>query len=154
MSTLKEQLRIDMTAHMKSGDKSELMTLRNVLGEINTREKGGKTPMEMDDQQVTALLQKEASRRHETAKTYADAGQPERAEQETTEATFIESYLPAPLTQDDVVVIVDQAIADQTVDGVKPGMRQMGQVMKTVTAEVAGRFDGKATSALVKERLA
>lgn len=154
MSTLKEQLRLDMTAHMKSGDKSELMTLRNVLGEINTREKSGKTPMEMDDQQVTALLQKEASRRHETAQTYTNAGQPERAEKEIAEATFIESYLPAPLTRDDVVAIVDQAIADQTVDGVKPGMRQMGQVMKTVTTEVAGRFDGKTTSALVKERLA
>ncbi|MGO2004497.1 MULTISPECIES: GatB/YqeY domain-containing protein [Micrococcaceae] len=154
MSTLKEQLRLDMTAHMKAGDKSELMTLRNVLGEISTREKGGKTPMEMDDHQVTALLQKEASRRRETAQTYAEAGQSERAEQEIAEAAFIESYLPAPLTRDDVVAIVDRAIADQTIDGVKPGMRQMGQVMKTVTAEVAGRFDGKTTSALVKERLA
>lgn len=154
MSTLKEQLRTDMTAHMKSGNKLALMTLRNVLGEINTREKGGKTPVELDDQQVTALLQKEAARRRETAQTYADAGQAERAEQETAEASFIESYLPAPLTADDVVGIVDQAIAEHTVDGVKPGMRQMGQVMKSVSAEVAGRYDGKATSALVKERLA
>lgn len=154
MSTLKEQLRTDMTAHLKSGNKLALMTLRNVLGEINTREKGGKAPVDLDDQQVTALLQKEAGRRRETAQTYADAGQDERAAQETAEAEFIESYLPEPLTEDDVVAIVERAIAEHTVDGAKPGMRQMGQVMKTVTAEVAGRFDGKATSTLVKERLA
>lgn len=154
MSTLKEQLRTDMTAHMKSGNKLALMTLRNILGEINTREKGGKTPVELDDAQVTSLLQKEAARRRETAQTYADAEQPERAEQENAEAEFIESYLPAPLTADDVAGIVEKAIAEHTVDGVKPGMSQMGQVMKSVTAEVAGRFDGKATSALVKERLA
>lgn len=154
MSTLKEQLRTDMTAHLKSGNKLALMTLRNVLGEINTREKGGKSPVDLDDQQVTALLQKEAARRRETAQTYAAAGEDERAAQEGAEADFIESYLPEPLTEDDVVAIVERAITEHTVDGVKPGMRQMGQVMKTVNAEVAGRFDGKTTSTLVKERLA
>lgn len=69
MSTLKDQLRADMTAHLKSGNKLALMTLRNLLGEINTKEKGGKTPVELDDQQVTSLLQKEAARRRETAQT-------------------------------------------------------------------------------------
>jgi uncharacterized protein YqeY len=142
-----------MTAHLKSGKKLELTTVRNLLGEINTREKGGKTPVELDDAQVTTLLQKEAARRRETAQTYTDAGQAERAAQENAEAQIIEDYLPAPLTAADVAGIVDSAIAGLTVDGEKPSMRQMGQVMKVVSAEVAGRFDGKATSDMVKDRL-
>lgn len=154
MGTLKDQLRTDMTHHLKSGNKLALMTLRNLLGEINTREKGGKTPVELGDEQVVALLQKEAARRRETALTYGDAGQPERAAMETAEADFIETYLPAPLTSEDVSEIVDRAIAAVAAGGEAPGMRQMGQVMKIVSAEVAGRFDGKATSEMVKSRLA
>ena len=154
MSSLKDQLRADMTAHLKSGNKLALMTLRNLLGEINTKEKGGKTPIELDDAQVTSLLQKEAARRRETAQTYTDAGQDDRAAQESSEADFIETYLPAALTEDDVAAIVDRAIATLTAGGEAPGMRQMGQVMKLVSAEVAGRYDGKATSDMVKSRLA
>ncbi|MGJ9402722.1 GatB/YqeY domain-containing protein [Arthrobacter sp. KK5.5] len=154
MSSLKDQLRADMTAHLKSGNKLALMTLRNLLGEINTKEKGGKTPIELDDAQVTSLLQKEAARRRETAQTYTDAGQDDRAAQESSEADFIETYLPAALTEDDVAAIVDRAIATLTSGGEAPGMRQMGQVMKLVSAEVAGRYDGKATSEMVKARLA
>ncbi|MEE1622555.1 GatB/YqeY domain-containing protein [Zafaria sp. Z1313] len=154
MTTLKDRLRADMTTHLKSGNKVALTTVRNLLGEINTREKGGKTPVELDDVQVVALLQKEAARRRETAQTYTDAGHSERASAETAEAEVIEGYLPAPLTEDDVVLIVDRAIEEASAGGERPGMRQMGQVMKTVSAEVAGRFDGKRVSELVRARLA
>ena len=63
MSTLKERLHADVVTHMKSGNHTALTTLRNVLGEIATREKSGKTPVELDDAQTTALLQKEAAKR-------------------------------------------------------------------------------------------
>jgi uncharacterized protein YqeY len=65
--TLKERLKADVVDHMKAGNKVALTTVRNVLGEITTREKSGKTPVELDDAQVTSLLQKEAAKRRDTA---------------------------------------------------------------------------------------
>ena len=154
MSTLKDQLQADMKSHMKSGNRMALTTVRNVLGEINTREKSGKTPVELDDVQTVSLLQKEAAKRRDTARIYTEAGEADRAAAEIAEAEVIEAYLPAPLTREDVEAIVDRAIAQLREAGTEPSMRQMGQVMKPVTAEVAGRFDGKAVSEIVRSRLA
>jgi uncharacterized protein YqeY len=153
MPTLKERLQADVVTHMKSGNKMALATVRNVLGEIETREKSGKTPVTLDDAQLTTLLQKEASKRREMAEIYAQAGEQDRASAEIAEAEVIEQYLPKPLTREEVEAIVDRAIADLTAGGAELSMRQMGQVMKPVTAEVAGRFDGKAVSEIVRARL-
>jgi hypothetical protein len=151
--SLKEQLQQDVVKHMKDGDRVSLQTVRNVLGEIETREKSGKTPVSLDDAQVTSLLQKEAAKRRETASIYAEAGEQDRADRELAEAMVIEAYLPKALSREEVEAIVDNVIAGLKEAGLEPGMRQMGQVMKPVTAEVAGRFDGKAVSEIVRAKL-
>ncbi|WP_091601824.1 GatB/YqeY domain-containing protein [Arthrobacter koreensis] len=152
--TLKEQLQADVTAHMKAGRKLELTTVRNVLGEIGTREKSGKTPVDLTDQEVISLLQKEAAKRRDTARIYVEAGQQDRADAEIAEAAVIEAYLPEALSEEDVTAIVDSVIAELKASGTELGMRSMGQVMKPVTAKVAGRYDGKAVSDIVRSRLA
>ena len=154
MTTLKERLHSDVVIHMKDRNKVALTTVRNVLGEIETREKSGKTPVELDDTQVTALLQKEAAKRRDTAKIYTEAGESDRASAEIAEAEVIEAYLPKALTREEVEAIVDDAIAGLKADGQEPSVRQMGAVMKPVTAKVAGRFDGKTVSEIVRSRLA
>ncbi|MEW1822075.1 GatB/YqeY domain-containing protein [Arthrobacter sp. NPDC080031] len=154
MSTLKQRLHADVVVHMKDRNKTALTTVRNVLGEIETREKSGKTPIELDDTQVTALLQKEAAKRRDTARIYTEAGESERAAAEIAEAEVIEAYLPEMLTPAEVEAIVDDAIAALKASGQELTIRQMGAVMKPVTAKVAGRFDGKAVSEIVRTRLA
>jgi uncharacterized protein YqeY len=154
VTSLKDRLHSDVIAHMKDRNKVALTTVRNVLGEIETREKSGKTPIELDDSQVTSLLQKEAAKRRDTARIYTEAGESDRAAAEIAEAEVIEEYLPKPLTAVEVEAIVDQAIADLKADGVELSMRHMGALMKPVTAKVAGRFDGKAVSEIVRRRLA
>jgi uncharacterized protein YqeY len=151
--TLKERLKEDVVAHMKAGNKTALTTVRNVLGEISTREKSGKTPVELDDAQVTSLLQKEAAKRRDTARIYTEAGETDRANAEVTEAEIIEAYLPKALTRDEVEAIVDEAINALKADGQELSMRSIGAVMKPVTAKVAGRFDGKTVSEIVRGRL-
>ena len=153
MTSLKERLHADVVTHMKERNKTALTTVRNVLGEIETREKSGKSPIELDDVQVTSLLQKEAAKRRDTAKIYADAGEAERAATEIAEAEVIETYLPRALTAAEVESIVDEVIAGLRSEGVEPGLRQLGAVMKPVTAKIAGRFDGKAVSEIVRSRL-
>lgn len=139
---------------MKERNKTALTTVRNVLGEIETREKSGKTPVQLDDAQVTSLLQKEAAKRRDTAGIYAEAGQPDRAAAEIAEAEVIESYLPKPLSLAEVEAIVDEVIDGLRAEGRELTARQMGEVMKPVTAKVAGRFDGKEVSQLVRQKLA
>lgn len=154
MSTLKERLHADVVAHMKDGNRVALTTVRNVLGEIETREKSGKTPIELDDAQVTALMQKEAAKRHDTARIYTEAGQEGRASAELAEAEVIEAYLPQPLTAGEVESIVDETIEALRAEGAEVSIRHMGAIMKPVTAKVAGRFDGKTVSEIVRSRLA
>lgn len=151
--TLKERLKEDVIAHMKAGRKVALTTVRNVLGEISTKEKSGKNPVELDDAQVTSLLQKEAAKRRDTARIYTEAGQPERAAAEITEAEVIETYLPEGLTHDEAEEIVDEVINGLAAGGVELSVRSMGVVMKPVTARIAGRYDGKAISEIVRSRL-
>jgi uncharacterized protein len=154
VATLKERLQADVVAHMKAGNKTALTTVRNMLGEIGTKEKSGKTPVELDDAQTTAVLQKEAAKRRDTARIYTEAGETDRAAAEIAEAEVIEAYLPEPLSEAEVEALVDEVIAGLKADGTEPSMRQMGVVMKPVTARVAGRFDGKAVSEIVRRRLA
>ncbi len=154
MSSLKERLQADVVIHMKERNKAALTTVRNVLGEIETREKSGKTPVQLDDAQVTSLLQKEAAKRRDTADIYAEAGQPDRAAAEIAEAEVIESYLPKPLSLAEVEAIVDEVIEGLRAEGRELTARQMGEVMKPVTAKVSGRFDGKEVSQLVRQKLA
>jgi len=139
---------------MKERNKTALTTVRNVLGEIETREKSGKTPVVLDDAQVTSLLQKEAAKRRDTARIYTEAGETERAAAEIAEAEVIEAYLPKPLTRDEVETMVAEVIAALEADGQQLSMRSIGAVMKPVTAKVAGRFDGKVVSEIVRSRLA
>lgn len=152
--SLKEQLHGDVVVHMKNRNKVALTTVRNVLGEIETREKSGKTPIELDDAQVTSLLQKEAAKRRDTARIYTEAGESDRAAAEVAEAEVIEAYLPKALTRDEVEAIVDEEIAALKAEGQELSMRSIGAVMKPVTAKVAGRFDGKTVSEIVRSRLA
>ena len=153
MTTLKERLHADVVSHMKDRNKIALTTVRNVLGEIETREKSGKTPIVLDDAQVTSLLQKEAAKRRDTARIYTEAGESERAAAEIAEAEIIEAYLPKALTAAEVEAIVDDVIKSLTADGTALTMRQLGAVMKPVTAKVAGRYDGKAVSEIVRSRI-
>ena len=139
--TLKERLKEDVVAYMKAGNRTALTTVRNVLGEISTREKSGKTPVELDDAQVTTLLHNEAAKRRDTARIYTEAGEADRASAEVAEAEIIEAYLPKALTRGEVEAIVDKVIAALRAE------------MKPVTAEVAGRFDGKTVSDIVRSRL-
>ncbi|MEC5181397.1 GatB/YqeY domain-containing protein [Arthrobacter sp. CG_A4] len=153
MTTLKERLHADVVSHMKDRNKLALTTVRNVLGEIETREKSGKTPIVLDDAQVTSLLQKEAAKRRDTARIYVVAGETDRAAAEIAEARIIEAYLPQALTAAEVEAIVDGVINLLKADGVELTIRQLGAVMKPVTAKVAGRFDGKAVSEIVRSRI-
>ncbi|QLY31355.1 GatB/YqeY domain-containing protein [Nocardia huaxiensis] len=154
MSELKEKLRADLTAAMKAKDALRLNTVRMLLAAVQTAEVAGTQAKELTDAEVIAVLSKEAKKRNEAAVVYEQAGRGELAANERAEESIIEEYLPTPLTDAEVADIADTAIADVAEQlGERPGMKQMGQVMKIATALAAGRADGSRVSAAVKARL-
>ena len=142
MTTVAEQLRVDVTGAMKAGDKERVGALRLVLSELQKAAKDGS-----DDEQ--SVLRRERKRRLEAATQFRDNGRPELADREESEARLISGYLPAELGDDELDALVARAIADTGASGAK----DMGQVMKAVLAASGGRADGKRTSARVREAL-
>ncbi|MDN2498159.1 GatB/YqeY domain-containing protein [Nocardia nova] len=154
MSELKSKLRADLTAAMKAKDTLRLSTLRMLLAAVQNAEVAGAEAKELSDAEVIVVLGKEAKKRNEAAVVYEQNGRGELAANERAEQEIIDEYLPTPLTEAEVADIADTAIADVAEQlGERPGMKQMGQVMKVATALAAGRADGSRISAAVKARL-
>jgi uncharacterized protein len=143
MATVTDQLRSDMTAALKAGEKQRVGALRLVLSELQKASKDGS-----DDEQ--AVLRRERKRRLDAAEQFEQAGRSELSEQERYEAELIGGYLPAELSDDELREIVQRAVADTGASS----PRDMGQVMKAVMTASGGRAEGKRASSLVREALA
>lgn len=154
MSTLKEQLRADLTAAMKARDELVKATLRMTLTAIGNAEVAGTEARELDDAEVLKVIAKEAKKRAEAAEAFAGAGREELAAQERAEGEVLARYLPSQLTDDELAAIARAAVDAAAAElGERPGPRQMGQVMKRATAAVAGRADGGRVAAAVRALL-
>ncbi|MGB3369377.1 MAG: GatB/YqeY domain-containing protein [Rhodococcus sp. (in: high G+C Gram-positive bacteria)] len=154
MSELKSQLRSDLTTSMKARDKLRTATIRMLLAAIQTEEVSGKEAHDLTDEQVLKVLAKESKKRGESAEIYTENGRGELAANERAEAQIIDEYLPTPLTDAELADVADTAIAQVAEEiGQRPGMKQMGQVMKAASALAAGKADGTRVSKAVKDRL-
>lgn len=151
MSTLKDQLRTDLTAAIKARDALRSSTLRMVMTSISNAEVAGDAARELSDEELLDLLTKEAKRRREAAAAYDEGGRAESAEKERAEAAVIADYLPAQLDDAQIAEIVEATIADLGVGG--DGMKAMGRVMGAVQPQVKGRADGGAVAAEVRRQL-
>ena len=154
MAELKARLQSDLTAAMKARDRLRTATLRMVLSAIRNEEVSGKQSRELADDEVLKVLAKESRKRNEAAEIYTQNGRGELAANEHAEARVIDEYLPAPLSEAELAEVVDTAMAQVAEQlGERPGMKQMGLVMKAATALAAGKADGARLSAAVKDRL-
>ncbi len=139
---------------MKAKDKLRTATLRMLLAAIQTEEVSGKEAHELSDEQVLKVLAKESKKRGESAEIYTQNGRGELAANEHAEAQIIDEYLPTPLTDAELADVADTAIAQVAEEiGERPGMKQMGLVMKAASGLAAGKADGSRVSKAVKDRL-
>jgi len=150
--SLHERIESDLHTAMKARDKPRTSALRMVVAALKNRAvQDGLSPQgRLDDEVVQKVLATEVKRRREAATAFAGAGREESAAAEEAEAVMYEEYLPAQLSDEEIARIVDAVITEQGASG----PQAMGQVMKAVMAEVAGRADGNRVSALVREHLA
>ena len=149
---LKERLRTDLTAAMRSRDKVRSGTIRMVLAAVQEAEVAGKEARQLSDEQVLDVVVREARKRREAQQAFSDAGRPELADKEEAEAAVLADYLPQAMTPEEVVAVVRAAV-EQT-GAAELGMKGMGKVMGVVTPQTKGRADGGAVAAEVRRQLA
>lgn len=154
MAELKARLRADLATAMKARDTTTVATLRMTLTAVQTAEVAGESARELSDDEVLAVLTREAKKRRESADAYAAAGRDDLADVELAEGEVLAGYLPAQLSDDELAGLVGEAVDEVTEQlGERPGPRQMGQVMKTATAKVAGRAEGSRVAAAARTAL-
>src|SRR4051812_7192763 len=151
MSALKDRLRADLTAAIKSRDEVRSSTIRMVLSAITNAEVAGKEARELSDDDIIGVLSTEAKKRREAAAAFGEAGRTELCDKETAEAAVIAAYLPPQLGDAEIAEIVSAAITQTAVAG--EGMRAMGKVMGVVSPQVKGRADGAVVAAEVRRQL-
>jgi uncharacterized protein len=150
MTTLKQRLRADLTQALKGRDELTLATLRMALAAVQTEEVAGKQARELSDDEVVAVLTREAKKRREAAEAFDAAGRVELAERERSEGEVLARYLPAPLSEQELTGLVRAAIAEAGATE----LRQLGQVMRLLQPRTAGRADGRRVSEEVRRQLA
>ena len=144
---LKAQIIDDMKAAMKGGEKARLGVIRLITAAIKQREVDER--IELDDEQVLIVLDKMVKQRRDSIKQYTDACREDLAAIEEAEVEIIQAYLPAALSEDEIVAIVEAAIAQTGASS----MADMGKVMGIVKPQVQGRGDMGAVSGIVKQKL-
>ena len=149
MPELKKRLRADLTAAMKARDQVRTRTLRMALTSVANEEVSGAAARELTDDEVLRVLAREAKKRRDAAEAFDAAGRDNQAATERAEGEVLAAYLPAQLSDDDLAQVVAAAVAETGASG----MSAMSQVMKAVTARVAGRAEGSRVAAEVRRRL-
>ena len=145
-----EKISGDIKAAMLARDKVRLEALRGIKKEFLEAKSAPGANGELSDDSAMKILVKMAKQRKESARIYTEQNRPELAEGELAEAAVIEEYLPKALTPEELDAELRRIIGETGAKG--PG--DMGRVMGTATKALAGRADGRAISARVKELLA
>lgn len=152
MATMKERLRQDLTAAMRSQDDLVKATLRLVLTTISKAEVSGKQQAELSDDQVVGVIRSELGKRNEAAEIYEKAGRDELALRERSEAEVLSKYLPPQMSKSALQTIVVEEVVRATQAGIQ-GPRAMGAVIKAVRDRVGASAEGSRIAELVKAEL-
>ncbi len=148
--TLVERITQDLTASMKAKDAARTSVLRMAKAALKNREIDKGEPL--DDADVVKTLQSLVKQREDSAEQYAKANRPELAEKEKAEITVLKEYLPAEISDEEIVAAVEKAVEETGAASPK----DMGKVMKAAMAVLAGSgkaVDGKRVNAAARKKL-
>ena len=145
---LLERLSRELQAALLARHADRLSTLRLLKSAVGYAQIESKTET-LADAEVLGLIRKEIKKRRDAIEHYEKGGRPELASREKQEILVLESFLPQPLTPEELEQVVRAAIHETGATGKK----QMGQVIKAAQAKAAGRAEGKAISDLVARLL-
>ncbi len=133
---------------MRAREKFRLGVIRMALAEIKRVEVDER--IDIDDARCLAIINKMSKQRRDAAKQFTDGGRQDLADIELAELKLLKEFLPAQLSETDIITLVDQVITATAASG----PQNMGIVMGQLKPQLQGRADMQAVSKLVKSRLA
>ena len=146
-STIRERITEDMKSAMRAGEKERLGAIRLILAAIKQVEVD--TRQAPDDTAILAILDKMVKQRRESIAQYEKAGRDELAAKEQAEIDIIQTYLPEPLSDEEIDTLIEATLANTGASS----LRDMGKVMGALKPKLQGRADMGAVSARIKQRL-
>ena len=146
--SLKARIQEDVKQSMRAHEREQLAALRLVTAAIKQKEVDER--IELNDEHVLAVLDKMVKQRRESLEQFQQAGRDDLAAKEQFELDLIQTYLPEPLSADQLADLIRSTIAELGASSI----RDMGPVMNALRGQVQGRADMKAVSQAVKSQLA
>lgn len=144
---LKARVAEDMKAGLRAGDKLRVSVLRLLTAMVKNREVDKRGPL--TDAEVIQAVTSSVKQRQEAIEAYRRGGRQDLVDKEEAELTILQSYLPTPLTSEDLARLVREAIHETQATSAK----EMGKVMAVLMPKVTGRADGRVVSTMVREAL-
>jgi uncharacterized protein YqeY len=148
MSALKQTITDDMKSAMRAKDKNALKAVRMILGAIKQKEIDER--IELDGVQILAVIQKMVKQRKDSITQFESANRLDLVAIEVSELDIINRYMPTQLSESEVSLAVDKAIADINASS----MQDMGKLMGLLKPQLDGKADMGAVSALIRAKLA
>lgn len=143
-----EQLKEEQKLAMKAKDKLRLGTIRLALSAIKQREVDER--ITLTDEDIIAVMTKMVKQRRDSVTQYEAANRQDLADAEKAEIIVLEEFMPQPLSEEEVIVLIDSAI----IESGAAGMQDMGNVMGVLKPQLQGRADMGKVSGLVRSKLA
>ncbi len=144
---LKNKLEADLKEAMKAGQAVRVSVLRFLLAAVKNREIELKpSGKELTDEDVSTVISKQVKQHRESIEAFEKGGRPDLSEKEKAELDLLKSYLPEPMTESEITVIVREAITAGAVD--------LGSIMKAIMPKVKGRADGSLVRKIVELEMA
>jgi len=147
MSTLQGRIESEYIVAYKAKDTVRLAVLRHLKTAAKNRRVEVLRPLTDDD--YLELLSRQIKQRRESLEQYEKHGRPELASVESAELNVLLEYMPAPLTDAELIKAIDRIAIETGAQGPK----DMGKVMQALTLAFKGRYDGKKASEAVRARL-
>ncbi|MGQ9508903.1 MAG: GatB/YqeY domain-containing protein [Thermodesulfobacteriota bacterium] len=144
---LEERLIEAMKEAMKANDKAKLSTIRMIRSSIKNREI--ELRKKLEDDEIIRVIQVMIRKSEEAIDQFQSGGRTDLVEKEKKEIEILKSFLPQPLSQEELLKIIDETIQETQAISLK----DLGKVMKHIMPKIGGKADGKLINQLVKERL-
>lgn len=149
MSNTLSRIKTDLTAALKAGDTAQALSLRYLLAEIHNAEIAKGKDAVLTEEELAAVLQKQAKQRQESIESYQRGGRDDLVGKERRELEMIKKYLPEQLGEEAIRELARTAIQESGARSIQ----EMGKVMGAVMSKIAGRADGSLVSKIVHELL-
>ncbi|EPF71439.1 GatB/YqeY domain-containing protein [Acinetobacter rudis] len=147
MTTLKNQITDVLKTSMRAKEMAVVKVIRSLQAAIKQIEVDDR--IELDDNQVLAVIEKQIKQRKESVKAFSAADRQDLASIEQAEIEIISQFLPAAMTEEELDSLIEQTITAQQATS----MKDMGKVMNSLRPIIAGRADPAEVSAKIKARL-